>query len=71
MAACFKAPSRHLPGVTEENHKNLSHGNRCQGRYTNRASPEHKDGDITSAILYGVLFLVNILLEEGLSITLC
>jgi hypothetical protein len=70
VAACFKTLSRHLPGMYEENHKNLSHGNRRQGRYSDMGSPEHKKQcDITSAILYGVSFLVSIL-EEGISIIL-
>jgi hypothetical protein len=34
--ACFKVPLQHMPGQTEKNHKNLSHGGLSPGKDPNQ-----------------------------------
>jgi hypothetical protein len=48
VVAWFKVLSRHLPGRTEENHKNLSQDSWFPGRDLNPGPPEYETGVLTT-----------------------
>jgi hypothetical protein len=50
VIALFKVISRHFPGGTEKNHKDLTQDSRSPGRYLNLGTPEYEAEVLTTRL---------------------